>query len=319
MIVCCGEALIDMVPDGDRGDAFLARPGGCPYNTAIAAARLGARARFLGKIGTDFLGEMLFGRLVENGVDASLVARSEKGATLAFVQRSASGDARYAFYNEGAADVSLEASDIADDIWGGDGSGSPRFLAIGSISLLEEPVAATVEALATREGGRVLISLDPNVRPGFVHDRKAYIDRLTRLLASCAIVKASAEDLEWLYPDLGAQERLRFLLEAGASLVLETRGSGGAVAMTNRVGARLDAFAVDVADTIGAGDTFHAAFLRCLDDERIASRSDIEALDRGALERMLRFAQAAAALDCTKVGAEPPRLVEVTSFLAARR
>jgi fructokinase len=316
MIVCCGEALIDMVPDGQRPDAFLPRPGGCPYNTAIAAARLGSPTRFIGRIGSDFLGELLVDRLRENGVDSSLVARSEQSATLAFVQRSSSGDARYAFYNNGAADRSLEISDLPDGLGG---EGRPPFLAVGSISLLEEPLATSVEALVEREKGRAIVSIDPNIRPSFVQDRAAYIARLLRLVASSAMVKASSEDLEWLFPELAAEERYKPLLDAGAELVVETRGSAGTAARSAKLEVRESAFTVQVADTIGAGDTFHAAFLHCLEKRGISGRSALAGLDESSLREMLRFSQAAAALDCQKVGAEPPSLAEVERFLAARR
>lgn len=317
MIICCGEALIDMVPDGGRPDAFLARPGGCPFTTAIAAARLDSATRFLGRIGTDFLGESLFDRLVANKVDASLVARSGQGATLAFVKRSSNGDARYAFYNEGAADASLSLADLPERL-SCDGDRAP-FLAVGSISLLEEPIATTVEALVLRERDRALVSIDPNVRPSFVKDRSAYLSKLMRLVPAAAMVKASSEDLEWLFPELSPQDRCAPLLEAGAELVVETRGAGGAVARTRRLTVRAAAFAVEVADTIGAGDTFHAAFLHCLDEAGVASRRAIADLDEPSLLRFLLFSQAAAALDCRKVGAEPPMLAEVERFLGASR
>lgn len=328
MVVCCGEALIDMVPDDARPDAivardaFVAKPGGCPYTTAIAAARLGSPTRFLGKIGRDFLGESLFERLVANGVDASLVARSDRGATLAFVKRSPSGDARYAFYNEGAADASLEISDLSGEIWapamnGSRGKGGARFLAVGSISLLEEPIATTVEALVLREKDRALVSIDPNVRPGFVKDRGAYLKRLLGLVAASAIVKASSEDLEWLFPELDADSRSRRLIDSGAALVIETRGADGAIAKTAELEVKSEAFKVAIADTIGAGDTFHAAFLHCLDEAGVERRSELEGLDEASLRRFLRFSQAAAALDCMRQGAEPPSLAEVESFLEA--
>lgn len=317
MVVCCGEALMDMVPDGGREDAFLARPGGCPYNTAIAAARLGTATRFLGRVGRDFLGEELVARLVENGVDASLIARSDQGATLAFVQRSSSGDARYAFYSEGAADRSFAPGDLPASL-----GGEARFLMVGSISMIQEPVASTIEALLERERDRVLVSLDPNIRPSLIGDRERYMKRFSRWAAMAAIVKASSEDLEWLFPGLPRSERAAKLLGGSASstaLVVETRGGEGAVARTRRATVAVPAYIVEVADTIGAGDTFHAALLHCLDAMAVSDLDALGDLDEPMLREMLRFAQAAAALDCTRVGAEPPRLGELESFLRERQ
>jgi fructokinase len=310
MIVCCGEALIDMVPLGDRPDAFLACPGGCPYTTAIAAARLGAEAAFLGRIGNDFLGARLFDRLVANGVDASPVARRDQGATLAFVSRSPSGDARYAFYSEGAADRSFAAEDLPPSL-----PPRARYLVIGSISMLQEPLATTVESLAERERDRLLVSFDPNIRPGLIPDRAAYMRRFERWASLSAIVKISSDDLEWLYPGASPENGIARLRSLGPELVVVTLGHAGSIAEHSRAAARAGAFAVKVADTIGAGDTFHAALLFLLDREGVASREDLLGIDAASLGYMLSFANAAAAADCTHAGAEPPYLPEVEEYL----
>lgn len=310
MIVCCGEALIDMVPGAEGEYSFLARPGGCPYTTSIAAARLGARSMFLGRIGTDFLGEALVERLRANGVDSSFVARSGQGATLAFVKRSPAGDARYAFYSDGAADRSLESSDLPPSL-----GPDARFLVVGSISMLQEPLATTVEGLVERESERLLVSLDPNVRPSLIPDRGRYLERLMAWASRSAIVKASSEDLAWLFPDDPPDERPRRFLEAGAELVVATLGAEGALALTRKASARAPAFRVAIADTIGAGDTFHAAMLCELEARGALDRFSLAALDEAALASMLRFAQGAAAIDCARIGAEPPTLAELESFL----
>jgi fructokinase len=312
MIACCGEALMDMVPYGDRPDAFLACPGGCPYNTAIAAARLGAEVSFLGRLGTDFLGTRLYDRLVANRVDASSVARSDQAATLAFVSRSASGDARYAFYSEGAADRSLVAADLPPRL-----PPKARFLMIGSISMLQEPIASTVEALAARERGRLLVSFDPNIRPSLIEGRSKYVNRFQRWASLSAVIKISSDDLGWLYPGSTPETAIDILRSLGPELVVVTLGREGSIAGHSRATARAEGFPVKVIDTIGAGDTFHAALLYLLDREGIATRADIRDLDAERLGRILRFANAAAAADCTRAGAEPPGLAEVEGYLKA--
>jgi fructokinase len=319
MIVCCGEALMDMVPAegrhkaGGGEDAFLARPGGCAFNTAIAAARLGAKVSFLGRIGTDFLGEALHEALSRNGVDTSHVARRDQPCTLAFVQRDSAGDAKYAFYSLGAADRSLETADLPPRL-----GGEAAFLVAGSISMLQEPIASTIEALISREKRRLLVSLDPNVRPSLIADRPGYLARMARWASMSAIVKASSEDLAWLYPEIPAADRAASFLEAGAELVVETRGEAGAIARTRRARAEAPAFKVAIADTIGAGDTFHAALLLKLEEARITTRAALAGLGEGSLLAMLEFAQAAAALCCSRVGAQSPSLAEVSLFLGER-
>jgi fructokinase len=313
MIVCCGEALVDMVPEGSLDGAFLARPGGCPFNTAIAAARLGSRVRFLGRVGTDFFGETLYEKLKENGVDTSLVARRDQPTTLAFVKREKGGDARYAFYSTGAADRSLDLNDLPPSL-----GPDVRFLMAGSISMVQEPIGSTIEALIARESKGLLVSIDPNIRPSLIREREGYLERLMRWASMAGIVKASSEDLEWLFPEAAPSERAGRFLRAGAELVIETRGDAGAVARTSRTEASVRAFTVKVADTIGAGDTFHAALLYRLDEAKIATRSAIAALGEADLRDILTFAQAAAALDCSRIGAEPPTLGEVSTFLGGR-
>ncbi len=310
---------MDMVPSGDGGDAYLARPGGCAYTTAIAAARLGAEVEFLGRIGTDFLGEALAERLAANGVGTRFTARRDDPATLAFVKRSPSGDARYAFYSKGAADRSLSPDDVPPEL-----DGEPGFIMFGSISMAQEPVASTIEALIARESGphadpragSALACLDPNIRPALIADREGYLRSFARWLSLSAIVKASSEDIEWLYPDLSEEATVERMLASGPELVVVTRGPQGALAATKREKAEAEGMAVEVADTIGAGDTFHAALLFLLDRDGVRTRQELRSLDATRLRSMLAFANAAAAADCTRAGAQPPYLAEVEGYLS---
>jgi fructokinase len=310
MIACSGEALIDMVPAGDMPDAFLARPGGCPYNTAIAASRLGARVTFLGRLGTDFLGSMLHDKLVANGVDVGFLTRCAQAATIAFVSRDKEGNARYAFYSEGAADRSFAREDLPARL-----PPETRFLMLGSISMVQEPIASTIETLAIREKDRLLISLDPNIRPSLISNRDAYLERFEHWVALSALVKMSADDLEWLYPGLSSKHVASRLHQLGATLVVITLGTDGAVAYNPSMTARVAGHKVQVVDTIGAGDTFHAALLAELDAERVATRGDLESMNADRLRLLLQFANAAAALNCTRTGAEPPDREETQQFL----
>jgi fructokinase len=312
MIVCCGEALIDMVPDGTKEGAWVARPGGCPYNTAIAAARLGARTAFIGRVGTDFLGDLLFDRLESNGVETRFVARRPEPSTLAFVKRSPGGDARYAFYSCGAADRSLTLGDLPPDL-----GPEARFLMFGSISLAQEPSGATIDALAARESARRLLSFDPNVRPALIPDKAGYLEKFERWVSRSAIVKLSSDDLQWLFPGESEAGCVDRMLSLGASLVALTRGAEGAQVRTRSASAEAGAIKVNVADTIGAGDTFHAALLARLERDGIATRQAIEALGGPELRALLDFANAAAACNCTRIGAEPPTLPELEAFAAA--
>ncbi|MEI6876359.1 MAG: carbohydrate kinase [Spirochaetota bacterium] len=313
MIVCCGEALIDLVPEGSSGSNWNARPGGCPYTTAIGLARLGSRTAFIGRVATDFLGDLLVERLRESGVTVDSIARREEPTTLAFVKRDPSGNARYAFYSNGAADRSLLPEDLPSSL-----DSDAAYLVVGSISTVQEPSGSTIEGFVAREAERRLVSFDPNLRPALISDRAEYQRRFDFIAARSAIVKASDEDLAWRWPDLDAAERPKRLLALGPSLVALTRGAEGALLLTSRHRVELPAFPVEIADTIGAGDTFHAALIHRLEQTGIRKREDLEALDETMLQGLLAYAIAAASLVCTKVGGEPPWAAEVEAFLRER-
>jgi fructokinase len=316
MIVAIGEALIDLVPaDGPNGDALLPCPGGSPYNTAIAAARLGAGAAFIGRLSTDPFGERLYARLAANGVGEAFISRTDRPTSLAVVQLNARREARYAFYLRGTADASLSPADLPDV------PDAVEAILFGSISLVLEPLGSAVAALVRREAGRRVLSFDPNIRPDLMADRAAYLARFEALAALAHIVKLSDADLAFLYPGAAPEAALSALEAAApaARLIALTRGADGATLVRRGPDGRrrLDrpARPTTVVDTIGAGDTFHAALaaflsrLGRLSPERLGTLSDAE------LGAALDFAQAAAALVCARRGAEPPTLAETEASL----
>jgi fructokinase len=311
MVVCCGENLIDMVP-AERNEArygsFEACPGGCPYNSAIALARLGTDVAFLGRTASDFLGDKLFDRLKSNNVDVSMISRTDEPVTLAFVEKEPNGDVRYAFYANGAADRSFSWDDVPPVF-----PANAAFLLIGSISITMEPSASTILRLAERESVRILISFDPNVRPSLIHDKSEYRTKFEKYCSLSAIVKASDSDLEWIYDSEDSGKIVERILDLGTSLVVLTRGAKGSFASTRNASAQKPAYSVPVVDTIGAGDTFHAAVLSALDKRCFTTRTHLSKLDSRTLGEILEFASAAAALDCMKKGAEPPTMRELLS------
>ncbi|MDR2185463.1 MAG: carbohydrate kinase [Treponema sp.] len=328
MILCCGEALIDMLPrrigmlpeeqggdSGTGGTAFLPCPGGSPYNTAIAIGRLGVPVGFLGKLSTDFFGDILVRRLVENGVSADCILRSGENSTLAFVKLDQGAEPQYVFYTEGSADRSLSPADLPPAL-----PGALDCILFGSISMTMEPVASAIESLIRREAARgsgaPVISLDPNIRPFMIRSRESYVRRFEGWLRDTVIAKVSEADLDFIYPGQGPEEALEGILARGPLLGVSTLGPRGAVALLKREdGSLLRAEApvadLPVADTIGAGDTFHGAFLAWLERHGRMSRSALAALGEAELSEALFFANKAASLVCSRRGAEPPTLGEV--------
>lgn len=302
MILCCGEALIDMLPRvSTAGEAcFAPYAGGAVFNTAIALGRLGAPVGFFSGISTDMLGEILTGTLAASQVDTGFVAFSDRPSTVAFV-RLTDGQASYAFYDEATAGRMLTPGDLpvlTDAV---------SALFFGGISLVNEPAAASYEALLSREAGHRLIMLDPNIRPGFIAGREeAYRARITRMIAGSDIVKLSDEDLHWLEGEGETADLATSLLSRGPALVLITEGAAGARAFAANGNRHRPARAVTVVDTVGAGDTFNAGFLAGLAQENAFSRSALQALTPEQIDSCLDLGIRAAGVTVSRAGANPP-------------
>ncbi|MGW0547367.1 carbohydrate kinase family protein [Streptomyces altiplanensis] len=304
MIVVAGESLIDLVPQGTGALApLLPRLGGGPYNTAVALGRLGTRTAFCSRVSTDGFGEALVDGLRAAGVDTSLVQRGPEPTTLAVATLGADGSAGYGFYAEGSADrlFELPAAPLPSGV---------RALVLGTCSLVLEPGASAYEALLRREAGRGLFTLlDPNVRAGLIPDPDAYRARFESWLPYVSLLKLSEDDAAWLG---GSVEEW---LAAGPAVVVLTRGAEGLTVRT-RGGAALDVPAVrgEVADTIGAGDTVNAALLHRLSAHGALSAgapAALSALTTAAWADILAFAARAAAITCSRPGADPPYATEL--------
>ncbi|TCO72994.1 carbohydrate kinase family protein [Rhodovulum euryhalinum] len=301
MILCAGEALIDMLPrhTAEGEAAFAPHAGGAVFNTAIALGRLGVPTGFFTGLSTDLFGQVLERALTASGVDARLAARSARPTTLAFVTL-ADGHASYAFYDENTAGRMLGPADLPalpDTV---------EALFLGGISLAVEPCGATYEALMLREAGARVTMLDPNVRPGFVADEATYRARLARLIAAADIVKLSDEDLHWLLGPGDTAALARDVLDRGPALVVLTRGAQGARAITRTAEAAVPARPATVVDTVGAGDTFNAGLLAALRAGGHLSRAGLGCLSHAALVGALDLAARAAAITVSRAGANPP-------------
>ncbi|WP_099827020.1 carbohydrate kinase family protein [Oceaniglobus indicus] len=306
MILCCGEALIDMLPrtTGDGEPAFAPHAGGAVFNTAIALGRLGAETGFFSGLSRDMFGEILVDALAASGVDATPAHRSDNPTTLAFV-KLVDGQATYAFYDENTAGRLLSQADlpVLDD----------RVTAVffGGISLAVDPCGATYEALALREAASRVIMSDPNIRPGFIRDEAAYRARIDRILAVSDIVKLSDDDLRWLMGDGDIGDLARILLERGPHLVCITEGARGATGYTRSGAVFVEATPVTVADTVGAGDTFNAGILAALSDAGLLSKDAVRDLSDAVVRDALSLGVRAAAVTVSRAGANPPRRDEL--------
>lgn len=306
MILFCGEALMDMLPDQNADGEAVLRPvcGGAAFNSAIAAGRLGQSCGMVTGFSRDGFGMQLQSALEEAGVSHDHAIRSNRPTTLAVVSLS-KGDAVYTFYDDGSAGRMITADDmpsVGEDV---------RALLFGGISLISEPCGSAYEAMATRHGATHLIYLDPNIRPGFVDDETAYRARLERMFACAHVVKISDDDLEWLLPDVSVADAITALLAKGVHMVLHTKGGDGATAHTASGSISAPAPKIIVADTVGAGDTFNGAFLTALAHHKAQSAAGLAALSNDAVAEVLGFANRAAAITASRHGANPPTLAEL--------
>jgi fructokinase len=300
-VVVAGDALIDLTPTTTvRGHlAYEPHPGGSCLNIAVGLGRLGVPTAFLARLSSDAFGQMLRTHLAASEVQGGYFVDTDDLTTLAAVHLR-DGQATYSFHAVGAADRGLLPEHLRPLPTG-------ATLHLGSIALALEPVASTLEGLMRGEAGRRVISLDPNVRPGLIKDRQAYLHRFEGWLPLVDIVKLSAEDLSWLYPDRPRDKVVAGWHAAGVPLVIVTHGEEGASASTPVAAASVAAPSVAVVDTVGAGDAFMSGALAHLHERRLLARGALQSLDAAGLTELLETACLVAADTCTHAGAEPPR------------
>lgn len=305
MILCCGEALIDMLPrQTSAGEtAFAPLPGGAVFNTAIALGRLGAPVGFFSGLSRDLFGTVLDTALADNGVDATRAARSDRPTTLAFVTLT-DGHAQYAFYDENTAGRMLDHADLPSL----DGTQAAFF---GGISLMVEPCADVYTALAEQATRDMPVMIDPNIRPSFIADEATYRARLDRLLSVGDIVKVSDEDLHWIEGDGALAELAGRVLDKGAALVCVTEGAKGVTGYTKGGAVFVQADPAKVVDTVGAGDTFNAGVLAALHTKGVLTKEGVRALDDEVISAALTLGARAAAVTVSRAGANPPTAAEL--------
>lgn len=304
MVVVCGEALIDMISSADGTQRATA--GGGPFNTARALARLGVPTAFLGRLSDDAFGQELARLLISDGASLELVSIGSEPTTIAMAKVDSDGGAEYRFLVRGTSAPNLTPEMIPERF-----GPQVEALHIGTLGLALEPMASTLVDLILREHGQRVVMLDPNIRVGLVPD-SGYRGRLRTAISNSTIVKASEDDLAWLYPGLGYEKAAEGILREGVRLVVVTLGAQGAFGIHRNARIRVAAPHVDVVDTIGAGDAFNAGLLAWLHDH--AALGPDLSLESGGLEPALRQACVVGALTCTRPGAEPPWKSELAAL-----
>jgi fructokinase len=307
MFVVCGEALMDVYVQGPTptGLQLDARVGGSPFNVAIGLARLGRAVQFLAGMSNDQPGERLMQSLRDEGVGTALVARHDAATTLSIVSVGATGVPQYAFHGHEAADRQLTVDNLPAL------SSEARVLQFGSYTLVVEPVGSALRHLAARERASRLIAYDPNVRLNVEPDLARWRTVVQQMVELAHLVKVSDEDLGMLYPGQAPADVAQRWLARGAQLVVVTCGGAGSLAWSRSTHASAPSWPVEVVDTVGAGDTFQAALLTWLAEHDALTPAALEALYEAELTALLQFAARAAAITCSRRGADLPKRAEL--------
>ncbi|MFJ8040807.1 carbohydrate kinase [Kitasatospora sp. NPDC096147] len=294
-----GESVADIVRVPGRPDVVHA--GGSPANVAYGLARLGRQAALLTQLGTEPVGELIGGHLRTAGVELLTDGQTGVPTPTAVVTLGPDGQPSYEL------DVRWTLADTEVP--------PPDHLHLGSVSAVLEPGSTAVLAITDRlRAAGATVSYDPNVRPALLGEPAGARARVERCVAAADLVKASDEDLAWLYPGQAAHEVAERWLALGPAVVLVTRGAAGSAAYTRYVAAEQSAAPAEVVDTVGAGDAFTAAVLDRLAARGLlgaAARPALAVLDQRELTHLLRYAGRAAALTVSRAGANPPTAAEL--------
>ena len=310
-IAVLGEALIDFIV-GDDG-AYRPLPGGSPYNVAIGLARQGMPVSYMSPFSDDVFGDRLRAVLRREGVSLPIARRSTRPTSLALVTVDESGAPTYRLYRQGIADTDTSFAEIADNL--------PEDMQVfhtGSLAITPGQLPRIRQLFELMREKGVVISMDINIRLGASSDTDAYLEGVRSLLPLADIVKASDEDLEPMGFATDTREAARIAHEEmGAGMLLLTEGQGGASLLTASGAIESQSYPIaTVGDTVGAGDTFHSAFLAALSRSG-AIHGAYENVAPDILSATLDFACAAAAINVSRKGCNPPTETEVNRFIEA--
>jgi fructokinase len=312
MFLVCGEAVIDLFQDSASQDnaaeslSFKGQAAGSPFNVAVGLSRLGCKATFMTGLSRDPFGERLIEALSKEGVDWHLAQRTNRPTILSFVLINSEGIPEYAFYGENGADADVRLSALPIDL-------PPEIVAlhIGGFPMAVEPAKTAYAALLKRETARLFVSLDPNIRIKLVGPMDMCRDHFESLCSTASLIKASTEDIGYLYKGVDAVTIAKRWRTLGAGTVVITDGPKGAFALNNHGTVLSKTETVKVLDTVGAGDSFMSALLASIQNNQLLNRNALAQAPSLQIKSILDFANRAAAITCTRRGSNPPTLAEM--------
>lgn len=329
-----GECLVDVVQS--ETSAPKAHVGGSPLNVAVGLARLDHKVVFAGRRGDDDYGRMIARSLKAQGI-TNLLAADELPTSVATATLDPTGQASYEFSLDwvlpSADEVEQKFRDLAAQDQAAQDLAAQKqpaedqperavplmHLHTGSLGAVIQPGAETVKAVLDRARSHATVSYDPNYRPTLVPNREWAREQVEEFIARADVIQASTDDLELLYPERSHIDTMQAWLQLGPALVTVTRGASGAMALARSGFAEQQAFSIDVADTVGAGDSFMAATLSSLHARGLLggeNRTALQAISYDDVAEVLRAAAQAAAITSSRFGAQPPTAAELSAALS---
>jgi len=296
----CGEALIDLIPVEPGSEQRNAIPGGGPANTAHALARLGVPTEFIGGLSDDRYGRRMRAEFMADGVGLTFTPEHKLPTCLATVSIAIDGGATYEFKIDGTATFAFEAETLPDP-----NEFTPDAIYIGTLATIIEPGAKILKNWIKKSKDCVPIVYDPNIRSAVISDRDKYQEVVKNWVALSSVVKASEDDLTWLYPDIEPLDIAHTWVEEGAKLVVITQGENGIIGVTENQEIYIPGVKVDVIDTVGAGDTVGAVLVEAIVE------FGLNKLINELLSHTLHRAALAASITCSRSGANPPTKAEL--------
>lgn len=305
----CGEVLVDLIPTSgnskDSNSKAIERVGvlgGGPVNTAIALARLGYQVEFIDGISSDQWGERAKAALATDNVGTRFAKFSDKPTCQAIVSLDEKGSASYEFVIDGTATFDFDANWLPDAY-----KHKPSLLHIGTLATVIEPGASALFDWALELSELAPVIFDPNIRPAVMADAIKYRDAVEKWVGISSVVKVSDDDLAWLYPGKDPIEIAKTWILSGVSIVVITLGANGLIGVTEHGVVKAEANVVEVVDTIGAGDTVGAVIAEAV------KQVGLDELHGAALLVTLEKAARAAAITCSRKGAQPPTARELNN------
>lgn len=296
----CGEVLIDLLPD-------KAVVGGGPANTAKALARLGHDVEFIDGLSRDDYGKSARAELLRDGVKLTYCLDSDKPTCTALVKVDDRGGASYEFKIDGTATFDFHESWLPDP-----SRYKPSLLHIGTLATVIEPGCLVLHDWAMKTAEFAPIVFDPNIRPSVLGDRDRYEAAVEKWVAISTVVKVSDDDLAWLFPEIDPVDVAKRWIAEGVAIVVITRGAAGLIAVTADEVVEVAGVKVDVIDTVGAGDTVGAIVVEAMLEHGVLN------LHGETLRAVLDCAAVAAAITCSRAGAQPPVKSELQAALEKR-